>query len=96
MGKDKQLYVSTKLHFIKTASTMMLTGRLIASIGLGLGLALTLGGLIGPVVLFGAAVFGGIGNGLTIPAANVNAMAVVARAAGSAAFSSADAGLEGR
>ncbi len=64
--------------------TMMVVGRLITVIGVGVGLFLMLLGIMHPVVLFGSVVFIGVGNGLTLPASNSGAMSVRPDLAGSA------------
>jgi predicted MFS family arabinose efflux permease len=66
-------------------AAMMIAGRLTASAGLAAGLALLLAGQVHAAVLFGACVFAGLGNGLTLPSANAGAMAVRPELAGSAA-----------
>jgi Bcr/CflA subfamily drug resistance transporter len=66
-------------------AAMMIAGRLTASLGLAVGLGLLLAGLVHEAVLFGACVFAGLGNGLTMPSANAGAMAVRVELAGSAA-----------
>lgn len=63
---------------------MMVAGRVIAVAGIGLGLAVMVAGYLHPFVLFGAVVFIGIGNGLTLPASNSGAMSVRPDLAGSA------------
>ena len=68
-----------------TSPHLMILGRLIACAGLALGLALILAGWETAPAIFGAAVFGGLGNGLTIPGANDHAMAAGGDAAASAA-----------
>jgi predicted MFS family arabinose efflux permease len=64
---------------------MMVLGRVVAVTGVVAGLALFGLGVFHPVVLFGAVVFVGVGNGLTLPASNVGAMSVRPKLAGSAA-----------
>lgn len=66
-------------------TTMMIAGRLVGCIGLLAGLALILSGIVEPVLLFGACVFVGIGNGITMPASTTGAMSVRASLAGTAA-----------
>jgi len=63
---------------------MMTSGRVVACAGLSLGLVVNLAGLVNPATLFGATVFVGIGNGLTMPSANAGALSVRPRLAGSA------------
>ncbi len=63
---------------------MMITGRVLACIGLSGGLVLFGAGFIHELALFGATIFVGVGNGLTMPAANVGVMSVRADLAGTA------------
>ncbi|MDJ0896989.1 MAG: multidrug effflux MFS transporter, partial [Alphaproteobacteria bacterium] len=65
-------------------TTMMIAGRLIACAGMVVGLAFLAAGVVHPVTLFGACVFVGIGNGLTMPSSNAGAMSVRPKLAGSA------------
>ena len=66
-------------------TTMMIAGRLVACGGLALGLLILSAGLVHVISLFGACIFVGIGNGITMPSANAGAMSVHPRLAGSAA-----------
>jgi len=66
-------------------TTTMIAGRIVACAGLAGGLALSLAGLVHPVVLFGACAILGVGNGLTIPSGNAGAMSVRPALAGTAA-----------
>ncbi len=66
-------------------TTIILIGRLVACAGPSLGLVVLAAGLLHPVSLFGACVFVGIGNGLTMPSASAGAMSVRPKLAGSAA-----------
>jgi len=66
-------------------TSLMIGGRLAACTGLTAGLAVFLAGYIHEFFLFGATIFVGIGNGLTIPSSNVGAMSVRPQLAGSAA-----------
>ena len=66
-------------------NTMMISGRIVACIGLLVGLALFLAGFENELSLFGATVFVGVGNGLTMPSSNVGALSVRSNLAGSAA-----------
>ena len=66
-------------------NTMMISGRIVACIGLLVGLALFLVGFENELSLFGATVFVGVGNGLTMPSSNVGALSVRSNLAGSAA-----------
>ncbi len=65
-------------------TTMMIAGRIVACIGLLMGLILFLTGFVHVASLFGATVFAGIGNGLTMPSSNAGALSVHPQAAGSA------------
>jgi len=65
-------------------TTMMLSGRLVACLGLVVGLALFLAGLVHVISLFGACVFVGLGNGLTMPSCNAGALSVRPELVGSA------------
>lgn len=64
--------------------TMMITGRVLACAGLSVGLVLFSIGIVHEFALFGATIFVGVGNGLTMPAANVGVMSVRADLAGTA------------
>lgn len=66
-------------------ATTMLAGRIIACFGLMGGIALLVGGVVTIVTFFGAAVFVGLGNGLTMPSSNAGVLSVRPRLAGSAA-----------
>ncbi len=63
---------------------MMITGRIIACTGLAIWLAFFASGVVHELALFGATIFVGVGNGLTMPSANVGAMKVRAELAGTA------------
>ncbi len=65
-------------------TTMMIAGRLAAAAGLIAGLLLFAVGVVHEFALFGATVFVGFGNGLTIPSSSVGAMSVRPALAGSA------------
>ena len=65
-------------------TTMMIAGRLVACAGLMAGLALVLAGIVNVVTLFGATVFVGLGNGLTMPSSSAGALSVRPELAGSA------------
>ncbi|KIC11208.1 MFS transporter [Leisingera sp. ANG-M1] len=66
-------------------AAMMLAGRLVACTGLAAGVCAGLAGALPPLLFFGAAVFTGFGNGLTMPSCNAAAMSVRPGLAGSAA-----------
>jgi len=65
-------------------TTMMIVGRIVACAGLMVGLSLFLIGFVNVFSLFGATVFVGLGNGLTMPSANAGALSVRPKLAGSA------------
>lgn len=65
-------------------TSMMIAGRLVACCGLIAGLLLVLSGVEHAALLFGATLFVGIGNGLTMPSASAGALSVRADLAGSA------------
>ncbi len=66
-------------------TSMMIVGRLVAAAGLLLGFALFLAGQVHVLSLFGATIFVGLGNGLTMPSSNAGALSVRPKLAGSAA-----------
>ncbi len=65
-------------------STMMIAGRIVACTGLVLGIGMFLAGFVHVISLFGATVFVGIGNGLTMPSSAAGALSVKPDLAGSA------------
>jgi len=65
-------------------TTMMIAGRIVACAGLVVGLVLFLTGVVHALSLFGATIFVGVGNGLTMPSSNAGAMSVRPKLAGSA------------
>lgn len=66
-------------------TSLMIAGRIIACAGLTAGLMIFLAGHVHELFLFGATIFVGLGNGLTMPSSSVGAMSVRPRLAGSAA-----------
>ena len=64
---------------------LILAGRLAPTLALGAGLIGALAGLTHPLALFGATIFVGFGNGLTISNANAGALSVRPDLAGTAA-----------
>ena len=78
-------YLTRRLSRTHAAQDIMLAGRLLACTGLSLGILLFLAGVIHEFSLFGATIFVGIGNGLTMPGAAVGAMTVRRDIAGMAA-----------
>ena len=77
-------FVAGKLSGRYALTTMMLAGRILTCTGLLMGLGLLLAGFVHPYIFFASTVFVGLGNGLTLPSANVGAMAVRPQLAGSA------------
>lgn len=65
-------------------STMMLAGRIVACFGLLCGIGLFLAGIVHELSFFGATIFVGIGNGITMPSSRVGVMSVRPELAGSA------------
>jgi len=65
--------------------TILVIARLLTCVGLSIGLALSLSGMVEVLALFGPCIFIGIGNGLTMPAANSGAMSVRSDIVGTAA-----------
>lgn len=66
-------------------TTMMISGRSIACLGLGVGLILFLAGYAHGVTLFLATVFVGLANGISMPSVNAGAISMRPGLAGSAA-----------
>jgi DHA1 family bicyclomycin/chloramphenicol resistance-like MFS transporter len=66
-------------------TTMIVAGRVVAFAGLTVGLGLLLAGIVHAFSLFGACVFLGVGNGISMPSSNVGAMSVRPELVGSAA-----------
>lgn len=64
---------------------ILVSGRVVSVIAMALALAVFAAGVSHPVALFGLTVFVGLGNGLTLPAANAGAMSVRPALAGTAA-----------
>ena len=63
---------------------MMIAGRIVACTGLIAGLGLFLAGTVHELSFFGATIFVGIGNGITMPSSSAGAMSVRPELAGSA------------
>jgi Bcr/CflA subfamily drug resistance transporter len=78
-------YLSGRFAQRHSLVSMMIAGRLVACAGLLAGLALLLAGFVHPAALFGATIFVGIGNGLTMPSSNAGVLSVRPELAGSAA-----------
>lgn len=66
------------------AGSFMLAGRLLTCVGLAAGLALMAGGATHPLAFFGPCVCVGLGNGLTMPAANARVLSIRPGLAGTA------------
>ena len=66
-------------------TTMILAGRILACLGLILGLILYMSGVDHVMALFGPCMLVGVSNGLTLPSANVSAISVRPKLTGSAA-----------
>lgn len=64
---------------------LLMAGRVVAVLGMALGLGVFAAGAAGPLVLFGLTLFVGLGNGLTLPSANVGTLSVRPALAGTAA-----------
>lgn len=65
-------------------TTMMIAGRFVACAGLLLGLLIVSMGFLNEFTLFGACIFVGIGNGVTMPSSSSGAMSVRPKLVGSA------------
>ena len=65
--------------------TMVVAGRIVAFVGLTVGLGLLLAEIVHEVSLFGACVFLGFGNGVSMPSSNAGAMSIRPELIGSAA-----------
>ncbi|WP_382323911.1 multidrug effflux MFS transporter [Hydrogenophaga sp. UC242_50] len=63
---------------------LILVGRLLTAVGLLVGLVLLASGLTHPLAFFGPCVFVGLGNGLTMPAANARILSLRPHLAGTA------------
>lgn len=66
-------------------STIMLSGRVTACVGLIVGLIVMLAGYMSPIIFFGSTIFVGLGNGLTMPSSQASAMSLRPNLRGSAA-----------
>lgn len=66
-------------------TTMVIAGRLVACVGLIGGLILVSADVVNVYSIFGATIFVGLGNGLTMPGCNAGALSVRPKLAGSAA-----------
>lgn len=78
-------YLAGRYAAQRPLTAMMLAGRAIACIGLGVGLVLIAAGWANAFAIFGAAIFLGVGNGVTMPSASAGALSVRPTLAGAAA-----------
>ena len=78
-------FLSSRLTKGYPLINLIISGRVLASAGLGCGLIHVLSGVVTPWTVFGATLFVGIGNGLTVPSCSSGYMSVIPRLAGSAA-----------
>ena len=78
-------FVSGKISARIVPETMILSGRVVATVGLLASACILWTGWISPWSLFGGTVFVGIGSGLTTPSASASAMFVRRELAASAA-----------
>ena len=76
-------------------ATMMIVGRIVACLGLILGLLVLAAGVVHELTLFGACICMGIGNGITMPSSSSGAMSVRPALAGSASGLSGALTVEG-
>lgn len=77
-------FVAARLARRVALSTLIVAGRLIACVGLALGLVAFAAGYVHEFALFGSTIFVGIGNGLSMPGCNVGVMSVRSDLAGTA------------
>lgn len=77
-------FISGRIAAKHSLASMMIAGRIVACLGLSVGLILLMLGYVHVLSLFGATVFVGLGNGLTIPSASAGALSVRPSLAGSA------------
>lgn len=77
-------YLSGRLAPRKGIMWLMITGRWIGTLGPLAAMVLIWAGVVHPLVMFGGAIFVGLGNGLTLPGANAGVMSVAPHLAGSA------------
>jgi len=77
-------FIAARFAKAHSLPTMMLAGRIVACSGLLIGVALFALGFVHEFILFGATIFVGIGNGVTMPSSNAGAMSVRSDLAGSA------------
>ena len=77
-------FLAGRLAARHALTAMMIAGRLVASMGLLSGLAALAAGIADPLVYFGACIFYGVGNGVTLPSSIAGAMSVRPGLTGSA------------
>ena len=77
-------FFSTKLSAYFNLTQMILFGRVIAVLGISIGLIFVLMEYISTLTIFGSMVFIGLGNGFTLPSSHVGIMNVRSDLAGSA------------
>ena len=77
-------FIAARFSKKNSLVAMMLAGRIIACTGLLIGIALFALGIVHEFTLFGATIFVGIGNGVTMPSSNAGVMSVRSDLAGSA------------
>ncbi len=77
-------FIAARFSKGHSLAAMMLAGRIVACTGLLVGVALLALGIVHEFTLFGATIFVGIGNGITMPSSNAGAMSVRSDLAGSA------------
>ena len=78
-------FLTARLVSHYAPSSIMLAGRVVACVGMLIGLVVLALGAVTPMLYFGCTIFVGVGNGLTTPNGNAGAMSVRPRLAGSAA-----------
>ncbi|MGR3320786.1 MAG: multidrug effflux MFS transporter [Pseudooceanicola sp.] len=76
--------ISSRVSRSYPLTTMMIAGRVLATVGLGVPLLLIVAGYVSVPLFFGAMILSGMGNGLTSPNANAGAVSVRPHLAGSA------------
>lgn len=82
-------FISGRLAAHLSPTSLILAGRLVACLGLSIGIVICMITTVSPLVYFAATIFVGFGNGLTMPNSNAAALSVRPEYAGSAAGVSA-------
>jgi MFS transporter, DHA1 family, multidrug resistance protein len=77
-------YLSGRYSVRMGVNRMALAGTVVASVGLGVSLVLTLLGVLHPLVFFGFCTFLGLGNGMMLPSATAGLLSVRPQLAGTA------------